>query len=138
MAVVIPITSRIATVPVGPAAARPALSLVPPPRPSQATYLRRRAVALVLLVGVALLPVGVVQTVFADRGGDPATTSAAGGHAPVAPMGGAHVVQAGDTLWSLGERFHGATPLADYVEQLVALNGGTALAPGQLLILPGG
>lgn len=114
---------------------RPSLSLVAPARPSRATYLRRRIVALALLAGVSLVPLGVVQTVFADRGGIPATAPTAGEHLPLA--GAAYVVQAGDTLWSIAERSHGSVPLVDYVEQLVVVNGGTALEVGQRLVLPG-
>jgi LysM repeat protein len=47
-----------------------------------------------------------------------------------------YVVQPGDTLWSIAERFHGPTVLADYVDQLVDRNGGTHLDVAQPLTLP--
>jgi LysM repeat protein len=47
-----------------------------------------------------------------------------------------YIVKAGDTLWSIGERFHGSTSLADYVDSLVSANGGTELQVSQALTLP--
>jgi LysM repeat protein len=47
-----------------------------------------------------------------------------------------YVVQPGDTLWSIGQRFHGHTSLADYVDTLVSANGGTQLQVSQALTLP--
>jgi LysM repeat protein len=47
-----------------------------------------------------------------------------------------YVVQAGDTLWSIGQRFHGHSSLADYVDALVSANGGTELQVAQALTLP--
>jgi LysM repeat protein len=47
-----------------------------------------------------------------------------------------YIVQAGDTLWSIGQRFHGRTALADYVDALVSNNGGTRLEVSQALTLP--
>jgi LysM repeat protein len=47
-----------------------------------------------------------------------------------------YVVQAGDTMWSIGQRFHGQTPLVDYVDALVSTNGGTQLQVSQAITLP--
>jgi LysM repeat protein len=47
-----------------------------------------------------------------------------------------YIVKAGDTLWSIGQRFHGHTALADYVDSLVSTNGGTRLQVSQALTLP--
>jgi nucleoid-associated protein YgaU len=47
-----------------------------------------------------------------------------------------YIVQPGDSLWSLAQRFHGAVGMSSYVEALVAANGGATVQPGQLLNLP--
>ena len=49
----------------------------------------------------------------------------------------AHVrAEPGDSLWSIAERFHGDVDLRRYVDALIRLNGGTAIAAGQLVRLP--
>jgi LysM repeat protein len=47
-----------------------------------------------------------------------------------------YIVQVGDTLWSIGERFHGQAALAEYVDALVSANGGTVLQVAQAITLP--
>jgi hypothetical protein len=90
---------------------------------------RRRLVALVFLVSFALaLLIGASQ-VLANRGGDPAST-------PAVRPATEYVVQAGDTMWSLAERFHGSFARAGYLERLLDANGGPALQVGQVLTLP--
>jgi len=88
------------------------------------------AVVLVLLVGTG--------HVVANRGGAPASTPAVRlANTPSAyPSTAVYVVQAGDTLWSIGQRFHGHTPLAEYVDALVSANGGTHIQLSQALTLP--
>ena len=138
-----------------------------PSRSSNSVYVRRRLVAVLLLVGfISLVGLGV-RTVLADRGGVPASTPAirpasspaaagaalavpaampAGGQAaqaatatlvaPVTPVALSYVVQPGDTLWSLAQRFHGAHSLSSYVDALVHANGGATVRSGQVLRLP--
>lgn len=90
---------------------------------------RRRLVAVVFLAAfVFALFVGASQ-VLANRGGAPASTST------VRPAT-EYVVQPGDTLWSLAERFHGPFPRGAYLDRLIDANGGAALAVGQLVMLP--
>lgn len=104
-------------------------------------YARRRLAVLLVLSAIALVLLVGAGRVVANRGGAPASTSAI---RPVTPQaapgtaGAAHiyVVQAGDTLWSIGERFHGHTALADYVDGLVSANGGTTLQVSQAIALP--
>lgn len=99
------------------------------PAPAASTFLRRRigvvafAVALVVSIGVA------VDDGLADRGGDPASTSAVG-------RSNLYVVQPGDTLWAIAQRVHPGGDTAGYVDALVSLNGGSAIVPGQQLRLP--
>jgi hypothetical protein len=105
------------------------------------TYARRRRAVLVVLASIALVLFLGAGHVVANRGGAPASASAIRPAAsPAAPgtAGAAHlyIVQPGDTLWSIGERFHGSTPLVDYVDGLVEANGGTALQIAQPLALP--
>ena len=99
-------------------------------RPVQ-VYARRRLMVLFVVAAIALVLLVSTGHVVANRGGAPASTPA------VRPANSAvYVVQAGDTLWSIGERFHGHTPLADYVDSLVAANGGTGIQLSQALTLP--
>jgi LysM repeat protein len=99
------------------------------PRPSTLVYVRRRL--LVALVAVAVVAVVVLGAgnVLANRGGDPASTSA------VRPAT-TYVAHAGDTMWSIASRFHGAAGQADYVDALIEVNGGVALQVGQVVRLP--
>jgi LysM domain-containing protein len=96
------------------------------------TYARRRLMVLFVLAAIVLVLLVSTGHVVANRGGAPASTPA------IRPANGAsvYVVQAGDTLWSIGQRFHGGTPLADYVDSLVAANGGTQIQLSQALTLP--
>jgi len=86
-------------------------------------YARRRFVAVLLVCGVL------------------ATIHSAVAHAHgVRPSGTTVVVQSGDTLWGLGERY--APPVTDlrrWVFEVERLNGMTSsvILPGQSLRLPG-
>lgn len=125
-------------------------------RPAHAVYVRRRLLVGLMVVGMLSVLGVTAQSVLADRGGVPASTptvrpatvelAAASAPAsalpqpapvdPVAPVGTQYIVQPGDTLWSLGELFHGRQSVAGYVDALVAANGGASLQVGQLLTLP--
>ena len=99
-----------------------------------AVYLRRRvvvasalAVALFLVLGGLLL----AGRVMAGRGGVPASVPTAQPvHAPP------YVVQPGDNLWSIAERFAGERSVTSYLEALIRVNGGPDLDVGQRLELP--
>jgi LysM repeat protein len=98
-------------------------------RPSSQVFVRRRLmVSLVFVSVVVALWVGA-GSVLANRGGAPASTSA------VRPAT-SYVVQPGDTLWSIAERFHGASSQVGYVDALVGAIGDAALQVGQVIVLP--
>ena len=98
-------------------------------QPSSQVFVRRRLlVSLVLIAIVGALWVGG-GSVLANRGGAPASTSA------VRPAT-TYVVQSGDTMWAIAVRFHGTASQAEYVDLLIASNGGSSLQVGQVLTLP--
>ena len=122
----------------GPAAAHPlgSCAVVVPGRyalgPSHATYVRRRILVCAFLATLALSLGAAVQHGLADRGGDPASAPTIG-----RSTAATYVVHSGDTLWEIAERMHPGDGLTDYVDALVALNGGsTVIAEGQVLRLP--
>ncbi len=103
-----------------------------PARPTAATYRRRRRVAAVALVAVTSALTLGAHGVLTGPGGVPASAAGAGTARPA----GAVRAEPGDSLWALAERHHGEVDLARYVEALIDLNGGTAIAAGQLVRLP--
>jgi hypothetical protein len=98
-----------------------------------ATYRRRRAVAALLLVTVAVLAVQVLGLV-----GD----VAAGWAEPVSrPVDGPVVtveVAPGDTLWSIARRVHPGEDVRPVVEAMVAERGSASLQVGDAVRVPAG
>jgi LysM repeat protein len=92
-------------------------------------YIRRRLLVAVIVVTTMLVLWFGAGNVLANRGGAPASTPTV---RPVAT----HVVQPGDTLWSIAESNHGQASLTAYVDTLVEANGGTRLEVGQVISLP--
>ena len=101
-------------------------------------YARRRLRVLLVLAAVVLVLLVSTGHVVANRGGAPASTPAVrlANPASSGSLATTYVVQAGDTLWSIGQRFHGQTGLAEYVDALVAANGGSDIQVAQALALP--
>jgi hypothetical protein len=108
-------------------------------------YARRRLMVVLSLLAIVLVLFFGAGHVVANRGGAPASASMirpanspsldAGATAAEVPAH-MYVVQSGDTMWSIGERFHGHTSLVDYVDSLVEANGGTELQVSQAITLP--
>jgi LysM domain len=102
-------------------------------------YARRRTMAILSLLAIVLVLLLSTGHVVANRGGAPASASMirpATATAVVAPPANVYIVKAGDTLWSIGERYHGQVSLVDYVDALVSTNGGTELQVSQAVTLP--
>ena len=96
------------------------------------TYRRRRTVVALLSAGL-LSAIGLAgHEVLTGPGGVPASAAGAGTARPARQVR----AEPGDSLWSIGERFHGEAALARYVDALVDLNGGTAISAGQVVRLP--
>jgi len=115
------------------------LRLVPPPRRHRlpdGIYWRRRMA--VLIVGVVLLA-AVAAGIGVLRG-------VANAPAPVAPAtvgaGAAspdiHVVQPGDTFWSIARALQPTGDVRPLVDRLVSAHGGGPLQVGDRIALPGG
>ena len=107
---------------------------------SSQIYARRRLMALLCLVAIVLVLFVGAGHVVANRGGAPASASMIRPATPAAALAPAaahvYVAQPGDTLWSIGQRFHGRRALADYVDALVEANGGTKIQVSQAIALP--
>ncbi len=109
-------------------------------RSESRVYARRRLTVVLTLVATVLVLLVGTGHVVANRGGAPASASTIRPATAVAPSSAraanVYVVQAGDTLWSIGQRFHGHAALVDYVDALVSANGGTQLQVSQAITLP--
>jgi hypothetical protein len=141
------------TVPPGPAGpARPALRVLeggraPASLARQASFRRRRVLAAALLVLTAVavvLLVGAISTGFAGGGhpsstagaSSPTSAAAASAAGVAAPVGQVHIVQPGDTLWSIAAAVAPHSDVRRTVDRLVAANGDGPLTVGQHLRIP--
>ncbi len=95
-------------------------------RPSARVYAIRRLVA----AGLALALVFVVgQMVAASMTANPA-------HPSVSQGPSVHIVQPGESLWSIAQRERPHADMAQLVDELLRLNGSSTIRVGQELILP--
>lgn len=125
------------TVPPGPRSPqRPALRAIEggraPARVAQrAVYRRRRVVAAALAAVVAVAIVLLANAVVAR-------TAGGGNPHPVAGTSEAavHVVQPGETLWSIAQELRAGTDVRLVVDRLIDLNGHAPIVVGQRLQLP--
>ena len=103
-------------------------------RPDQEEQ-RRPVLAMLMVVGLILVGGPVVETV----------DSLVGGSAPAEPFpsekatvieGPAHVVQPGETYWSIAEAVGGEGDIRARVDALEAANGGRSLQAGDRVAVP--
>jgi hypothetical protein len=106
-------------------------------RPALRVYRRRRAVALVAVVAIALMAATVAWKALVGPGGGTLTTSGSPGAArALTASAQLYVVQPGDTLWSIVvARDHGADPRPE-VDRLAMELGGRPLQAGDRIQLP--
>ncbi len=128
---------RPATVPPGPGTPRrPPLRVLeggraPAALAQRAIYRRRRVVVLVLVAVLVAATLLLVSAVLARTAGGGTPTSVAGTSMPAV-----HVVQPGDTLWSIARGLHAGGDVRLEVDRLVDLNGDAPIIVGQRLQLP--
>ena len=101
--------------------------------PSSPNYALRRTAAVVVALGAVALLVGII-ILLAGPGGRPASAFQA--EPAFSSTATVHVARAGDSLWSIAQSNHGDVSIDRYVDALIDLNGGTAIAVGQAVALP--
>ena len=99
---------------------------------SEATYRRRRKVVGTVLAVLFAVTAVLAHDVLAGSGGEPASAAAS----QPALVRQTITAQPGDTLWSIGQTYHGSMAIARYVDKLVDLNGGASIQAGQAVVLP--
>ncbi len=124
------------TPPPGTGPSRPALRVLEGGRApgrvrQQAVYRRRRVVAAAALVLVTVVTLLLANAVVARSAGGGTPVPAAG-----TSSSAVHVVQPGDTLWSVAAELAPGRDVRITGDQLRELNGGAPLVVGQRLLLP--
>jgi len=99
-----------------------------PVRPDARVFRRRRSVALLAIVAIALGATTVGRLALTGPGGGALTSPR--------PAGAPYVVQPGDTLWSIVVAHSRSGDPRPEVARLALQLGGRTLQPGQLLELP--
>jgi len=117
---------------VGGRALRPS-RLTGPVRVAPAAYRLRRAVALVVVVGLMFTAWVGLQALAGGPGASGASASASSATAPQTIE-----VGPGDTFWSIASRLQPDGDLRPLVDRLVAAHGGGVLQAGERLTVPRG
>jgi hypothetical protein len=97
-------------------------------------YRRRRVLAATVLAAVMVVSFTGGRAVLADRSAG--VTSSSSAVVPADQMPAVYLVQPGDTMWAIAERFAGRVSIGAYVDALIAANGGASIQAGQQLVLP--
>jgi LysM repeat protein len=103
-----------------PSSARPAAV-----RSAASVYARRRLVALLLLVAVVVVSAQGLLSVVSH-----------GATSGLAPATSVHIVQPGESLWSIAQQERPTADMSRLVDELLRLNGSSTLQVGQRLVLP--
>lgn len=116
---------------------RPALRVLEGGRSRQqaaqrAVFRRRRLAALAVVTALVVAVLLLASSALAGGAGGGVPSPATGGSA--APV--VHVVQPGDTLWSIAGKVAPGADVRLTVDRLVELNGGAPLEVGDRLVLP--
>ena len=99
--------------------------------PHARRYRRRRCWAGLAVLGLAAVPVWGAVRGAAALGGDPASVPER------RPAPALHVVQPGETLWSIARSLQPEGDVRSLVRQLRDANGGAELDIGDRLVVPG-
>lgn len=125
------------TVPPGPRRpSRPQLRVIeggraPGARARRVTFMRRRLMAAVAATALLVAVILLAGAALAGTAGGGNPSAAAG-----ATSSQVHVVQPGDTLWSIAAQAAPDTDVRVTVDRIAELNGGSPLVVGQRLLLP--
>ena len=105
-------------------------------------FAARRLGALIVALGSVVVVAALVNSALVGLGGSPASaaeTTPVSSDAQAAEFGGSqalHVAQPGDSLWSIADEHRGVVDRDRYVDELIDLNGSTAIVVGQAIHLP--
>ena len=110
---------------------------LPEPRATSAVYWRRRSVALAALAVAVLLAVRVATALLAGiEAGGPGTPAPAVSVRPAAASAPVHLVQPGETLWTIARALQPRGDVRPLVDRLAKARGGAALQVGDRIPLP--
>jgi LysM domain len=98
-------------------------------------YVLRRCVAAFVSVGIVLIVAVVLNGLLASFGGRSASAAEAR-PVNVSAFDTTYVAQPGDSLWSIASDHRGNVDHGAYIDELVRINGDTAIVVGQAVILP--
>ena len=97
---------------------------------------RRPILAMLVVVGLILVGGPVVETVASLAGGSPRAESSPPAGTATVIGGRVHVVQPGETYWSIAEAVGGEGDIRALVDVLEEANGGRYLQAGDRLAVP--